>query len=285
MPQGSILGPLLFLVFINDIVEEINSSIRLFADDTSLYIIVDDPLDAAIQLNADLPRIDMWASMWLVTFNPSKSESLIFSRKVNKPYHPPIYMNYQQVNEVNSHKHLGIYLSRDCTWHEQIKHIKAKAWQRIHVMRRLKFILDRKSLQTIYFAFIRPLLEYADVVWDNCTKYESNELEKIQNEAARIVTGATKLVSINALLTETRWKTLSSRRTKHKLTLFYKMKNNLFPPYLASLVPNNVGDVSRYNLRNVQDSQTVHANTQLYFNSSFRVLSENGMPFHKPQEN
>ena len=51
----------------------------------------------------------MWASMWLVTFNPSKSESLIFSRKVNKPYRPPIYMNYQQVNEVNSHKHLGIY--------------------------------------------------------------------------------------------------------------------------------------------------------------------------------
>ena len=98
MPQGSILGPLLFLVFINDIVEEINSSIRLFADDTSLYIIVDDPLDpldAAIKLNADLSRIDMWASTWLVTFNPSKSESLIFSRKVNKPYHPPIYMNYQ----------------------------------------------------------------------------------------------------------------------------------------------------------------------------------------------
>ena len=59
MPQGSILGPLLFLVFINDIVEEINSSIRLFADDTSLYIIVDDPLDAAIKLNADLSRIDM----------------------------------------------------------------------------------------------------------------------------------------------------------------------------------------------------------------------------------
>ena len=86
---------------------------------------------------------------------------------------------------------------------------KGQGWQRIHVMRRLKFILDRKSLQTFYFAFIRPLLEYADVVCDNCTKYESNELEKIQNEAARIVTGDTKLVFINALFTETRWETLS----------------------------------------------------------------------------
>ena len=156
MPQGSILGPLLFLVFINDIVEEINSSIRHFADDTSLYIIVDDPLDSAIKLNADLSRIDMWASMWLVTFNPSKSESLIFSRKVNQPYHPPIYMNYQQVNAVNSHQHLGIiYLSRDCTWHEHIEHIKAKAWQRIHVMRRMKFILDKNH----YILFISHSLD------------------------------------------------------------------------------------------------------------------------------
>ena len=111
VPQGSILGPLLFLVFINDIVEAINSYIRLFAYDTGLYIIVDDPLDYAI----DLSKIDMWAFMWPVNFNPSKSESLIFSRKVNKPYHPPIYMNYRQVKEVNLQKHLGIYLPRDCT--------------------------------------------------------------------------------------------------------------------------------------------------------------------------
>ena len=126
MPQGSILGTLLFLVFINDILEEINSSIRLFADDTSLYIVVDNPLDSAIKLNTDLSRIDMWASRWLVTFNCSKSESLIFIRKVNKPYHPPIYVHYQQVNEVTSHKHLGIYLSRDWTRHGHIEHIKLK---------------------------------------------------------------------------------------------------------------------------------------------------------------
>ena len=83
MPQGSILGPLLFLVFLNGIVEEIYSSIRHFADDSSLYIVVDDPLDSAIKLNADHSRIEIWASMWLVAFNPSKSKSVIFSRKIN----------------------------------------------------------------------------------------------------------------------------------------------------------------------------------------------------------
>ena len=92
-------------------------------------------------------------------------------------------------------------------------------------MRKLKFTLDRKSLETIYFSFIRPLLEYADVVWDNCTQYEVDELEKIQIEAARIVTGATKLVSIDSLYTETGWETLASRRLNHKLLLFFKMKS------------------------------------------------------------
>ena len=97
-------------------------------------------------------------------------------------------------------KYIHIYMSGDCSWHGHIEHIKANVWHKIHVVRRQKFILDRKSQ---HFFFIRPLLEYTDVVWDICSKYDTNELEK-PNEATRNVTGATKLVSINAFLTETR---------------------------------------------------------------------------------
>ena len=104
-------------------------------------------------------------------------------------------------------------------------------------MRKLKFKLDRKSLETIYIAFIRPILEYVDVIWDNCSQYEKDELEKIQTEAARIATGATKLISLSNLYKDICWETLQQRRHDHKLILFYKMVNNLAPTYLSSLLP------------------------------------------------
>ena len=99
----------------------------------------------------------------------------------------------QQIKEVECHKHLGIYFSNDGSWHKHIDYIKEKAWTRINIMRRLKYELDRKSLEIIYTTFIRPILECADVIWDNCCDYEKQELEKIQIEAARIASGTTKL--------------------------------------------------------------------------------------------
>ena len=80
--QGSILGPLLFLIYINYIVRNINSSIRLYTDDTSLYIIVEHSIQSATVLNSDLSQINTWASNWFVTLNPSKTESVLFSQNL-----------------------------------------------------------------------------------------------------------------------------------------------------------------------------------------------------------
>ena len=97
------LGPLLFLIYINDIVDDIHSCIMVFADDTSLYIIVDNPISAAEELNADLAKIHTLAVRWLVSFNPAKSESMILSCKHNKPFRPPLSMNQNVTNNVNFH--------------------------------------------------------------------------------------------------------------------------------------------------------------------------------------
>ena len=172
----------------------------------------------------------------------------------------------QQIKDIQFHKHLCVYLSIDCSWHKRIDYIKGKTWTRMNVMRKFKYTLDRKSLETICITFIRPLLEYADVIWD-CTQQEKNELEKIQLEAARIATGATKLVSVQKLCDETDWETLEIRRRKHRLVLFYKMYNNISPLYLSSLVPPLVQNTSNYSFRNADDIRTIHARTSLYSNS------------------
>ena len=106
-------------------------------------------------------------------------------------------------------------------------------------MRKLKFLLDIHSLvEIIYIFVIRPRLEYSDVVLNNCTRYQVNALEKLQLEAARIVTGATKLVSLEVLYNETGWESLETRRSNHKMCLFYKMNKNNSRYYLSSLVHN-----------------------------------------------
>ena len=205
---------------------------------------------------------------WLVLFNPTKTESLIiFSHKLNKPLLPLLFMENQQIVEVESHKHLGVILSADCTWHKHKKYITDTAWGRINILRRLKFKLDRKSFEIIYTTFIRPLLEYSVVIWDKCTRYGKQELDKIQNEAARIATGATVLISLENLLDEVKWQPLQKRKDNHKLTLFYKMNNNITPSYLSDLVPGTVSSATRYNLRNSNNIMTILGRTNSYLSS------------------
>lgn len=281
VPQGSILGPLLFLIFINDIVKDIYCSIRLFADDTSLYVIVDNPRNAALALNFDLDTISKWASDWLVDFNPNKTVSLLISKKQTAQVtHPPLKMNNIIISETPSHKHLGITFSNTCNWTEHIERISQSAWTRLNLLRALKFKISRKALEKIYITFIRPLLEYSDAVWDNCSTECKTQLDSIHNEAARIVSGATKLCSIQRMFAELGWETLQERRNKHKLVIFYKIINGLAPNYLSELLPPLVMENNPYNLRNSNDIQSIRARTNLFFNSFFpsTIRAWNSLP-------
>ena len=125
--QGSVLGPLLFLVYINDIVNDIESEINLFADDTRLSIVVDTPVLSGAILLSDIEKITKWADRWLVKFNPSYCKSLIISRKRIKPIHPELSMSNVVIPSLHFHKHLGICLSCDGTWDYQIQMVVDKA--------------------------------------------------------------------------------------------------------------------------------------------------------------
>ena len=264
VPQGSILGPLLFIVFINDILTDINSTMKLFADDTSLYLIVDDPQETAQTLNDDLVKLHAWSTQWLGNFNPQKTETMTISRKLNNPHQPNLIMNNTIISTVTEHKHFGLQLSDDGNWNKHIDMITKKAFSRVNILRKFKFILDRKTLETIYITFIRPLLEYADVVLDTKTQILINKLENVQVEAARIVTGGTRLVSLSNLYIETGWEKLKDRRERHRTIQFYKMSNNLTPQYLSNLIPQNFGMIHDHNARQTSRIPPVRTRTSLY---------------------
>ena len=151
VPQGSRLGPLLFIIYINDITNDLESDIFIFADDTSLLASGDDPAETAAAINRDLSKIDEWANKWKVKFNAAKSKDIIFSNKeLNNS--PPIIFNNNVIQRANVHKHLCIYLSSSLDWSRHIHEMCLKANKKLSVLRSVKF-LNRQTLDILYELF------------------------------------------------------------------------------------------------------------------------------------
>jgi hypothetical protein len=182
---------------------------------------------------------------------------------------PQLYFDNVQLNFVEHHKHLGVTLSQDGSWHEHITNIVSSASKILRSMKMIKFKVQRSTLNNIYISYLRPRLEYASLLWDNCTQYEKDILEKMQYEAARIVTGLTRSVSIQNLLKEIGWVSLAERRKIQKLVLVYKDKHNLLPLYLSQLFLPLVENANenQYNLRNNINYVTMTRRTEIYSKS------------------
>ena len=270
VPQGSVLGPLLFLIFINDLTHVIDhTNMRLFADDTCLFITVDNRITASNDINDDLRAIQNWSDEWLVTFSAPKTKSMVVSRKRDAHLNPPLSFDNSVVDEVSNHKHLGIVLSNDLGWANHIDEICTKAMRRLDVIQSFKFKLDRNALERFYMSFVLPIMEYGDVVWAGSPDCDLEKLDKVHIRAMRIITGATERSNINSMYEDLGWVSLSRRRLIHRLTLFYKITNNMTPQYLADIVPPTVGDRQIYNLRSRDNITQIHAQKQRYTKSFF----------------
>ena len=268
VPQGSVLGPLLFLIFINDIVDIVHSKIKLFADDTSLYLTVDNPQLSADILNGDLSSIDSWSSDWMVTFNALKTDAMLVSRKRNQVFHPPLSFQNHQLDNVEQHKHLGIILRSDLRWKDHIDLIIVRASKQLNIMKSLQYLLDRETLEVIYKSFIRPLMEYGSVVWDGCTQGDSQRLESVQLAAARVISGAMLTTPNDKLYEETGLQTLAKRREINKLIQMYKITHNLAPEYLREIIFSNQNQTRR-NTRQAENLPHFRARTDLFDNTFF----------------
>ena len=236
VPQGSRLGPLLFIIYMNDIINDIESDILIFADDTSLLASGADPAQTAEILNRDLVKISEWARKWKVIFNAGKSKDVIFSNK-NLNNSPPLVFNDSYIERVNTHKHLGVYLTSNLDWSVQVHETCLKANRKLSVLRSVK-MLSRQTLDILYKLTVRSVIDYGlPVYFKTLNQTQIARLENVQYRAAKLVTGALHFTSKEKLNLELGWETIQSRADMLGLNFFHKIHLQETRPLIQKCMP------------------------------------------------
>ena len=231
VPQGTVMGPLLFLCYINDLPSVLDSgtACRLFADDCLIYRSIRSVSDQ-VTLQKDLEALYNWGIKWGLKFNVSKCNMMHLDRKLN-PLTRFYTLGGEVISSVSEAKYLGVLLSdnygtRSSQWKAHITEISTKANQKLGFLRRNLRGCPYKLRELGYLSLVRSSLEYCGAIWDTTVKCESDKLEMVQHRAARWARGAHGIISVTALLRDLNWQPLSDRRRNQRLTLFYKLLND-----------------------------------------------------------
>ena len=222
VPQGSVLGPLLFLCYINDITSCVSSSIKLYADDILIYRVVNTEDDCKM-LQRDLDALQCWAHKWTMFFNPGKCE---FLRITNKQSRILFQYTIQStlIREVTQAKYLGVTLNSKLTWSNHISNITSKANSVYGFLRRNFNNCPAKTKSALYKSMVRPILEYASNVWSPHCNNHIHVVESVQRRAARFTVNCySRYESVSSMLEKLNWPTLKERRDELKLIMLYKI--------------------------------------------------------------
>ena len=251
VPQGTVLGPLMFLLYINDIGEMIDSNtrVKLFADDCLLFRPIREPKDQT-QLQEDLNHLKSWADTWQMSFNPQKCEAMHITRSRKTKPHTYQIMGVN-LKDVDQCRYLGVQLSSNMSWSNHISRTVNDANKILGVVRRNLSKCDPTVKQAAYLALVRPKLEYAASVWDPHQAYLINKLEMVQRRAARFVMNDYAATSsVTSMLNNLQWSSLQQRRRSSRLTLLYKALNQQsaidIPPYVKPAIRSRGNDDSRF---------------------------------------
>ena len=229
VPQGSVLGPLLFVIYLNDVADCISggSKINLFADDIALYRIITNP-DDYLTLQADVNAIKSTLTTKYLTLNPKKCCCLFISRKRVHSIPPPcLTLGHSPLAHVSSYKYLGLTITSDLMWSIHIANICSKTRRLIGLLyRRFYKYSSPNTLLKLYVSFIRPHLEYASAAWDPFLKKDIDLIEDVQKFALKVCLKSWNS-SYNDLLKQSNLLSLQARRHDTKLCHLYKIVNNV----------------------------------------------------------
>ena len=278
MPQGSILGPLLFLIFINDMPNVIkHGKISMYADDTTLYVSESDVSNMSMKLADDINAITKWLLDNKLFLNTDKTNVMLLgsSSRLRNVQNDPfsVMINDYKLERVKKAKCLGVVIDDELLWHNQVSSVTQKLFCKIGLLRRLKTFLDTSTLNILYKSLIQPHFDYCNVVYYGRFNEDAHKLNVLQKRCARIILGVNSLTSSEIMFPMLGWKSLQDRCNYFKALLVYKSLNGLAPSYVSSKF-NYVSDSHHVNTRQASAGllalpPCVNGNDTEYFKSSF----------------
>ena len=274
VPQGSILGPLLFLVYINDMSSYTihGSSLALFADDSKLYRSIDSDDSSTTSLQADLDTLHKWSIDHDMSFNTTKCKVLhMTKRKSRRRPQQSYHLDGQTLDSTPSTRDLGVTVTASLSWATHIEEMCAKGNKVLGLVKRVcgRDILDVSTRKLMYTALVRPILEYASCLWSPYTAKHRRLIENIQRRATKFILNyPDRHVNYNERLHRLDLLPLESRRDIHDLILLYKTRAGFIDANFDHLL---LPATSRYTTRNY-DPVNIHpvfSHSQQYFTNSF----------------
>ena len=232
VPQGSNLGPLLFLIYINDLPNCLSVvSPKMFADDTSITVAAVSLTEVENKINLDLENLNRWLVANRLILSVTKTEFMVIVSHQRVRASGNEEINGKSITRVHKVKSLGLSIDEHLTWKDHVDEIVNEISKTIGALKRVRPFVSVKTALQIYHALIRPYFDYCSSVWGKCSVTLCDKLQKLQNSAARVITRSSYDVNAKELLISLRQDNLAKRRKKLKAALMFKILNGLAPDY------------------------------------------------------
>jgi hypothetical protein len=273
VPQGSKLGPLLFLLYINDIVAAVeNCRVHLFADDTLIYCIAKKEEDIVNTLNLDLSSVESWLKNNKLKVNATKTKAMIIENRNVNLNNIKLYIDNTKIELVNSFKYLGVIIDHKLKFNDHAEYIIKKIAKKVGVLGRLRNSLSKMAKICIYNAIVRPHFNYCATVLHMIDQRYVYRLQLLQNRAIRIIYRGNRYSNIKRMMRELKWLDVRKGILMNVLIFMFKFDNELLPEYFNKYIIRNK-DIHPYSTRNKNNLRDIRAKK----NKTKRCILYNGI--------